>query len=59
MPYPKKGEKKESYISRCIRMVRGEGTAQEAAVGKCMGMWRSHGKAKKAIKEGKALEVRG
>jgi hypothetical protein len=39
MPKPKKKEKKNKYISRCISAVRHEGTGQKQAVGKCYGMW--------------------
>ena len=42
MPKPKKGEKKNKYISRCISAVRQEGTKQKQAVGKCYGMWNTY-----------------
>ena len=44
MPKPRKGEKKNNYISRCIRKVRHEGTGQKQAVGKCYGMWKYYSK---------------
>lgn len=42
MPKPQKGESKDKYISRCIRMVRREGTPAKEAAGKCFGMWRHY-----------------
>jgi hypothetical protein len=39
MPKPRKGEKKNDYISRCVREVMGEGKDQDAALGQCFGMW--------------------
>jgi len=38
MPVRRKGEKKNSYVSRCISQVRHEGLGQKQAVGKCEGM---------------------
>ena len=58
MPRPTKGEKRASYISRCISQSRDEGYSQKVAVGRCHGMWRTYGAAKKAIKKNKPLEVR-
>jgi hypothetical protein len=47
MPIPKKGEKKESYISRCIKEVMNEGGhTTEQAAGKCYGMWNEYHKSK-------------
>lgn len=44
MPEPNKGETKEEYMPRCIRVVKGEGLPQARAVAKCNGMWESaHG----------------
>ncbi len=41
MPTPTKGEDKEHYIGRCIRIVRREGKHKDmkAVAGKCYGMW--------------------
>ena len=40
MPWPKKGEKKNSYISRAVKeMVDKEGLTPKNAVGKAEGMW--------------------
>ena len=49
MPKPKKGEKKNKYISRCISAVRHEGTKQKQAVGKCYGMWNTYSKRESVI----------
>lgn len=44
MPTPKKGEKRNSYISRCVRVRQhehpGENVKQSAAI--CYSMWRKH-----------------
>ena len=42
MPKPNPGESRNEYVSRCIKVVMGEGADQEAAVGKCEGMWNSY-----------------
>ena len=40
MPWPKKKEKKDTYISRAIKyMVEKEGLTQDHAVAKAFGMW--------------------
>ena len=44
MPKPKKGEKKNHYISRCVSMVMGEGKTQDQALGQCYGMWKQYKK---------------
>jgi hypothetical protein len=51
MPYPKKGEKKEDYISRCIPYVLKEGTAddkQQAAV-ICYSLWTRNNESNESI----------
>ena len=58
MPYPKKGEAKQDYISRCVKYVMDEGLEQKHALGKCYGMWKTYHGAKKAIQKHKPLEVR-
>lgn len=41
MPRPKKGEKKNVYISRAIRyMIREEGLEKKHAIAKAIGMWK-------------------
>jgi hypothetical protein len=43
MPAIKQGEKRNSYIPRCVAYVmKNEGLDQKAAVGKCEGMYDSH-----------------
>jgi hypothetical protein len=42
MPTPNDGEKQGHFISRCLRMVMGEGKGQKAALGECYGIWRQH-----------------
>ena len=40
MPWPKKGESKDTYISRAIdQMVHEEGLKPKHALGKAEGMW--------------------
>lgn len=41
MPYPKAGESKEEYISRCIPYVQKEGTAKDSkqAAAICYSLW--------------------
>ncbi len=43
MPEPRKGEDKDSYISRCIaHLIKNEDKGREEAAGQCYGMWRQH-----------------
>lgn len=44
MPYPKQGEEKKDYISRCIPYVIKEGTAKDEkqAAAICYSMWRQN-----------------
>lgn len=56
MPRPAKGETKNNYISRCIRVVRQEGEGQKQAVGKCFGMWKHYTKKKHSRKRKKKNE---
>ena len=42
MPKPNPGESKSEYVSRCVKVVMGEGADQQAALGKCYGMWESY-----------------
>lgn len=45
MPKPKKNEKKNPFISRCVRqLVHEEGKDPKAAVGECYGIWDEHKK---------------
>jgi hypothetical protein len=44
LPTPTKGEAKNHFVSRCVRMVMGEGKEQQAALGECFGIWRQHHK---------------
>ncbi len=45
MPTPTKGETKDKYIARCIRMLRREGMhEQKEILGKCYGMWDTYTK---------------
>ena len=39
MPNPRKGEKKDDYISRCIGVLINEGKEQDQAVAICNSMW--------------------
>lgn len=48
MPEVNEGESRESYIQRCIPVVRGEGLDEQAALGKCEGMYDEHQKKSKA-----------
>jgi len=54
--YPKKGEEKDTYISRCISSLIKEGKTREQAAGQCFGMWRSKGK--KGVRGGDRGELR-
>lgn len=51
MPKPKKGEKKQDYVSRCIPEVIGEGKPPKEAAGKCYGMYDFYKKKKKKGKK--------
>lgn len=43
MPEIRKGESRDSFVSRCVPMVMKEGGhTQKQAVGKCEGMFNSH-----------------
>ena len=45
MPKPRKNEKKNPFISRCVRqLVHEEGKEPKAAVGECYGIWDAHKK---------------
>ena len=45
MPEPRKGEKKQDYISRCISyMISKEGRKKGQAAAICYSMWREHEK---------------
>jgi hypothetical protein len=46
MPSVKRNESSKSYLSRCIPIVKKEGSTQKAAVGKCYGLYKSKWKAK-------------
>jgi hypothetical protein len=39
MPKPKKNEKKEEFIKRCIPILVEEGNSKEQAVAICYSMW--------------------
>ena len=41
--YPKPGESKDDYLSRCVPALIDEGKTRDQAIGQCYGMWR-HGK---------------
>lgn len=58
MPKPKKGEKKQDYVSRCIPEVIGEGKPPKEAAGKCYGMFDYYSKSsnKNRKKKGKKNE---
>ena len=45
MPKPRKGEKRNKFISRCVSDVMDEGTKQKQAVAICYSMWEQHEKA--------------
>jgi len=49
MPTPKKGEKEEEYISRCISMRRSEHPEEsnKKSQAVCFSMWRKHKGGKK------------
>ena len=48
MPYPRKGESKNAYISRAIEyMIKVEGLSQKNAQGKAYGMWEEYHKRRK------------
>ena len=44
MPTPKKGEKEEDFMGRCMIMMEEESPMMERdhKVAKCMGMWKQH-----------------
>jgi len=45
MPVPRKDEKRNPFISRCVHeLVHGEGKDPKAAVGECYGIWDEHKK---------------
>ncbi len=46
MPTPRKNEKKDDYMKRCVPMVMEEGTAKDnkQAVAICMSMFKQHKK---------------
>ena len=52
MPTPNKNESEKDFVSRCIPIVLGEGTAKDAkqAAAVCYSMFESHGKESKAKK---------
>lgn len=56
MPNPKKGESKDSYISRAVsEMMKSEGLSQKHALGKAYGMWdQAHGEHKLGVKDRRA-----
>ena len=41
MPTPKKDEKEEEFISRCIRMLVREGKDNEQATAICYSIWKN------------------
>jgi hypothetical protein len=45
MPTPRKGEKKNKFMSRCISDVMGEGKEQKQAIAICFSLWSEHEKA--------------
>jgi hypothetical protein len=49
MPQPRKDEKQNDYISRCLKEVLGEGKTKEQALGQCYGMWRQAHKTNDAM----------
>ena len=51
MPGVKKGEKRNHYVSRCVKEVIKEGKGQKAAVGKCEGMYNSKWRGPKGKKK--------
>ena len=53
MPYPRKGEDKDSYISRAIGIFRNEGYTQDQAIGRAFGFWNSYGGKSHASKKEK------
>jgi hypothetical protein len=45
MPKPKKGEKEEQFIPRCIKMLQEEeNKSHKESVGQCFGIWENHRK---------------
>lgn len=52
MPTPKKNERQEDFISRCIPIVKEEDPSltNEQAAGKCYGMWDQYKKNSKSQK---------
>jgi hypothetical protein len=50
MPYPSKGESKETYIARCIPYMIKEGKKQDQAVAMCHAFWEEYGPGKKESK---------
>jgi hypothetical protein len=40
IPKPRKNEKKDEYISRCIEFLAGEGKAQDQAAAICIKEWK-------------------
>lgn len=43
---PKKGEKKQKFISRCIKTEMDNGYEQDQASAMCFSMWKRHKKGK-------------
>jgi len=46
MPKPHKGEEKDAFISRAIKMMRLEGKPEKQAIAIAYSMWRDHIKGK-------------
>ena len=55
MPRPKKGEKKDDFISRCIPEVMEEGVEQSQAAAMCNAYWENRSKGKRKVLTDKAL----
>jgi len=56
MPYPKAGESKQEYISRCIPyMIKNEGKEKDQAVAMCYAFWKEYGPKSEETKMDKVL----
>ncbi len=47
LPMPRKQEKKNAFVSRCMEKVQGEFDSQEQRLAVCYGLWRKKNKEKR------------
>jgi hypothetical protein len=58
MPKPRKGERRNKFISRCISDVVGEGTKQNQAIAICHSIWEEHAEAEMASSDYLHVQVK-